>query len=136
MQKLYIRPTDVSPEVHFSVEQNIFLIRGNSSPEDVRAMYYPVIDWIKEFIDSLILDEAGRKIYTSEIPLRFQADLYYFNSSSAKFLYDIFMELQRLIPADIPFTVEWFYDKEDIDLREAGEDIASLAEMEFIYIKK
>ncbi len=46
------------------------------------------------------------------------------------------MELQRLIPAGIPFIVEWLYDKEDIDLKEAGADIASLAGMEFIFVPK
>ncbi len=136
MHELHISPTDISPEVHFSPEQNIFLIRGNSSPEDVRAMYYPVIDWVKEFINELIINEDVRKIYTHEVPLLFKTDLSYFNSSSAKFLYDIFMELQRLIPAGIPFTIEWFYDKEDVDLKEAGEDIASLAGMQFTYHPK
>jgi len=62
--------------------------------------------------------------------------LAYFNSSSAKFLYDIFLEMKRLIPAGIPYIVEWVYDEEDIDLKEAGDDIALLVEMEFSYISK
>ena len=33
-------------------------------------------------------------------------------------------------------VIEWYYDKEDIDLKEAGSDIASLAGMEFTYIQK
>jgi hypothetical protein len=136
MKELHINPTNISPEIHFQPSENIFFIRGNSSPEDVRGLYYPVIEWIKEFIDSLISTGDGLKIYTVEAPLRFQTDLCYFNSSSAKFLYDIFTELQRLIPAGIPFIVEWFYDKEDVDLREAGVDIASMAGMEFTYIPK
>jgi hypothetical protein len=60
----------------------------------------------------------------------------YFNSSSAKFFYDIFLELKRLVPLGIPFIVEWFYDEEDIDLREAGSDIALLVGLEFLYIPK
>lgn len=54
MQKLYISPTTTSPEIHFSPDENIFLIRGTSSPEDVRAMYYPVIEWVKLFVDNII----------------------------------------------------------------------------------
>ena len=136
IQELNIRPTNVSPEIHFLPEENIFIIRGNSSPEDVRALYYPVIDWIKKFIDSLVLTKSWRNSFTPEAPLRFRVDLLYFNSSSAKFLYDIFMELQRLAPAGIPFVVEWVYEKEDIDLKEAGSDIASLAGMEFTFVEK
>jgi hypothetical protein len=68
--------------------------------------------------------------------INYYADLVYFNSSSAKFLYDIFIELKRLIPLGIPVIVEWFYDEEDIDLKEGGMDIALLAEMEFLFIPK
>lgn len=134
MHKLYISPTSSSPEINFSPEENIFLIRGTSSPEDVRALYYPVIEWVNSFINNIL--EGKNKRYTPENPLKFQADLAYFNSSSAKFFYDIFYELKRLIPAGIPVVVEWHYDEEDIDLKEAGKDIASLAGMEFTYILK
>lgn len=134
MQKLYISPTTNTPEINFSPEENIFLIRGTSSPEDVRAMYYPVIEWVKSFIDDLL--KRGTNNYSSENPFKLQADLLYFNSSSAKFFYDIFFELKRLSPVGIPVTIEWFYDIEDIDLKEAGLDIALLAEMEFTYIAK
>ena len=134
MKKLYISPTPKTPEIHFSPDENIFLIRGTSSPEDVRALYYPVIEWIKNFIEDII--EGEFNIYTPENPLKFQADLAYFNSSSAKFFYDIFFELKKLPPSGIPVVVEWFYDEEDIDLKEAGFDIALLAEMEFTYIIK
>jgi hypothetical protein len=36
----------------------------------------------------------------------------------------------------IPVVVEWIYDEEDTDLKEAGSDIASLVEMEFTYVPK
>jgi hypothetical protein len=65
-----------------------------------------------------------------------QADLEYFNSSSAKFFYDIFSELKRLGTNNIPVIVEWFYDEEDIDQKEAGLDIALLVEMEFVFVPK
>lgn len=134
MQKLYISQTPTTPEIHFSPEENVFRIRGSSSPEDVRAMYYPVIEWIKIFIDDIIEGKLDK--YSPENPLKFQTDLSYFNSSSAKFLYDIFSELKRLSPSGIPVIVEWNYDEEDIDLKEAGSDIASLASMEFTFIPK
>ena len=134
MQKLYISKTSITPEVNFSPEENIFLISGISSPEDVRAMYYPVIEWVVAFVNEIV--EGKYKDYKPDYPLKFKADLVYFNSSSAKFLYDIFIELKRLIPLGIPVIVEWFYDEEDIDLKEGGMDIALLAEMEFLFIPK
>ncbi|HNW56760.1 MAG TPA: DUF1987 domain-containing protein [Bacteroidales bacterium] len=134
MQKLHIPPTSTTPEICFSPEDNTFMIRGTSSPEDVRALYYPVIEWARLFIDELIEKKSDR--YSKENPLRLQIDSNYFNSSSAKFFYDILLEFKRLAPFEIPLVVEWFYDKEDIDLQEAGSDIALLANMEFTFITK
>lgn len=134
MHKLHITPTQSTPEIIFSPEDNIFLIRGLSSPEDVRELYYPVIEWLRTFINEII--HKNSKIYTPKNPLKFQTDLDYFNSSSAKFIYDIFSELKKLSPHGIPIVVEWFHDEEDIDMKEAGIDISYLAEMEFTYISK
>lgn len=134
MKKLYISPTATTPEINFSPEENIFFIKGNSSPEDVRAMYYPVIEWVKSLASSII---DGKSLYfSSENPLKLTIDLEYFNSSSAKFLFDIFNELKQLTPAGIPVKIEWFHDKEDLDMREAGIDISLLLDMEFHYISK
>ena len=134
MKKLYISPAKTTPEILLSPEENTFYIRGISSPEDVRAIYYPVIDWIKEFIDEIL--EGDRKSYSSDFPLKLQVNLDYFNSSSAKFLFDIFSDLKRLIPAGIPLIVEWFYAEEDNDLKDAGKEIALLAGLELTYIMK
>jgi hypothetical protein len=134
MQKLYFPPTPLSPEICFSPDERIFFMKGISNPEDVRAIYYPIIEWFRNYIDTLIKDNSNH--YSEKSPLRFQVDLEYFNSSSAKFLYDIFLELKRLMATRIPVIIEWIYDEEDTDLKEAGSDIASLVEMEFTYVPK
>lgn len=134
MKKLYISPTPTTPEVSFSPEEDIYFISGISSPEDVRALYYPVIEWIKDLASDLINGKSLR--YSTENPLTLTVDLEYFNSSSAKFLFDIFNELKQLIPAGIPVNIEWHHDKEDIDMRDAGNDISLLVGMEFQYIQK
>ena len=134
MEKLFISRTSTTPEVNFSPKDNIFSISGVSSPEDVRAMYYPVIEWIKEYINEILVAKEIK--YTTGSPLKFTTELAYFNSSSAKFLYDIFLEIKRLTPYGIPFVVEWVYEEEDIDLKEAGVDIALLVDMDFLYISK
>jgi len=134
MQKLYFEPTDLTPEINFSPDENIFAIRGISSPEDVRALYYPVIDWIRTFVDDII--EGSVKVFHKDSPVRMHVDLSYFNSSSAKFLFDIFTELKRLKSSEVPVIVEWMYEAEDNDMKEAGSDIAGLVDMEFNYISK
>ncbi len=134
MEKLLINKTAITPEIHLSPEDNTFYIRGTSSPEDVRALYYPVIEWVTTFCSEII--ERNTYSYSNEKPLIFKADLDYFNSSSAKFLYDIFLEFKKLTTSGIPVVIEWHFEEEDIDLKEAGFDIATLAGMEFVYIPK
>jgi len=134
MQKFIIDPTVTTPRICFSPDNNQFYIQGVSSPEDVRSLYYPVLEWIKKFIDEVLA--VKHKMYNRDNPLRFQIDLTYFNSSSAKFFYDILIELKRLDAAGYPVKVEWFYDEEDSDMKEAGADISILVEMEFDLIPK
>lgn len=134
MQKLYISPTHSTPEIKFSPEEDIFFIKGTSAPEDVREMYYPVIEWIKIFVDDI--QDGENKLYSQDKPFKLQVDLEYFNSSSAKFLYDIFNDLKRLTSLNIPFIIEWYYEKEDLDMKDAGVDFSSLVETTFNYIQK
>jgi hypothetical protein len=134
MRKLHIKKTQISPEIMLNPDENLFFIRGNSAPEDVRALYYPVIEWLKIFVDDVRDGEI--KKFNAENPVRLHLDLSYFNSSSAKFLYDILLELKRLRELNIPFITEWMYEEEDIDMKEAGADISSLAEVEFAFIPK
>ncbi|MBI5009013.1 MAG: DUF1987 domain-containing protein [Bacteroidia bacterium] len=134
MENLFMASTLSTPEIRFFIKENIFRISGTSRPVDVRAFYYPIIDWVKELADEII----NKKIvyYSKSNPLRFQVDFVYFNSSSAKLLYDIFSELKRIHEEGIPVKVEWFYEKEDTDMLYAGEDFAILAEMDFVPVAK
>ncbi len=133
MQTLYVKSTHSTPEINFSPAEKIFKISGTSSPEDVRAMYYPVIEWIKIFVNDFL--EGEYPSYAGS-PFVFKIDLSYFNSSSAKFLFDILTELKRLNEAYKPVVVEWFYDSDDPEQEEAGIDLAALVEMNFKFISK
>jgi len=134
MQMLHIKATDNSPEILLSPQKNSFFIRGKSSPEDVRAIYYPVIEWMKIFIDDIL--EGEFKNFNAENPLKFQIDLSYFNSSSAKFLYDILQEFKRLNTGGTPIVVEWISEEGDTDMIDAGTDISLLAGFDFSFITK
>jgi hypothetical protein len=134
MEKLIIEPGRRTPGIKFSPGENIFYIRGTSSPEDARKMYCPVVEWINKFIEEIL--NSGVKTYNNENPIRFQIDLNYFNSSSAKFLFDILVGLKKLQPAGIPVIIEWYYEKGDNDEKEGGIDFSHLVEMEFTLIPK
>ena len=131
--KSFIRKgTDLTPEIILIPEEHKFSISGKSAPEDVRGLYYPVLEWMEEFAAGVRKSSP----YTDTNHLVFRLDLEYFNSSSAKFLFDILVHLRELNNSSVPVDVEWYYDEEDTDLREAGEDLALLCELPFKYCPK
>ncbi len=132
MKSFIRKATDLTPEIILAPEENKFIISGKSAPEDVRGLYYPVLEWMEEFVASV--RKSSR--YTDTNHLIFRLDLEYFNSSSAKFLFDIFAHLKDLGNDGVPVDIEWHYDEEDTDLREAGEDLALLCELPFKYCPK
>lgn len=134
MQKLYISPSRNTPEISFSPEENLFYMRGTSAPEDVRGLYYPVLDWFRKYSEELL--SGNDMIFSDDNPMILKIDLKYFNSSSAKFLYDILMEVKDMISRGVPVVVEWYYEKEDPELMEAGADISAIAGMKFRFIEK
>jgi hypothetical protein len=134
MEILNIEPSHISPAIRFIPEKNDFSITGMSAPEDVRALYYPVIEWIDKFNRELL--SGNNKIFNETNPLTLKIDLNYFNSASAKFLLDILLELKKTRESGVPVVVEWYYEEDDIDMKEAGEDISELVEMELKYIIK
>jgi len=105
-----------------------------SAPEDVRALYYPVIEWMNKFHEEVL--SGNYKTFTDTNALVFKIDLNYFNSASAKFLFDILLALKKVADAGISTIIEWYYEEDDIDMKEAGEDISELVEMELKYIIK
>ena len=134
MEILNIEPTHISPTIRFNPEKNDFSIIGKSAPEDVRALYYPVIDWMDKFKGEII--RGDYKIFNETNPLTFRFDLNYFNSASAKFILDILISLKKISESGIHVVAEWHYEEDDIDMKEAGEDISELVGMELKYIIK
>jgi len=132
MKSFTHRATELTPEIILAPAENRFVISGKSAPEDVRGLYYPVVEWMEAFAAEV---KNGNN-FTDSNPLRLKLDLEYFNSSSAKFLLDVLNILSALNDEGIPVEVEWHYDEEDVDLCEAGEDLSLLCELTFRYCPK
>lgn len=134
MEKLFSASDKYRPEILFSPEENIFRIIGISRPEDSNSLFQPAITWLNNFLEYLLSkDEIA---FTFEDPFIIQFDLSYFNSSTAKFLFDMIMVLKKMREAGIVVSIVWFYDKSDTDMREAGEHLSELAEIDFVYLPK
>ncbi len=133
MESLAIKATEFVPEILLDHINKTFYVKGNSRPEDVRDIYFPVVEWLNNY-RIFIKSVAGH--YSKDNPLIFQFDMGYFNSSSAKFLYDIIEALKQIQEDGTHLEIAWIWDEEDEDMREAGEDLEYLAEMDFVFITK
>lgn len=132
MKPLQINGTTVSPSVFFDPDTKVFEIGGYSRPENVRDFYFPLIQWIDEF-DSFLAN--AKALSTAIEPISFKFKFIYFNSSSAKFIYDIIIMLNNIQQTGIPLKIYWYYDEDDDELREAGEELSDMANVPFSFVE-
>ena len=127
MRKLIIDQTSNSPKVVLDPEQRIYEISGESRPPDVREFYDQILNWMDDF--SLHLTKLDDKAE----PVRFSFNFGYFNSSSGKLILDICKVLSRLQARGMNVSVNWHFEKEDVDMLEVGQEISRIVKFPFEY---
>lgn len=113
MENLYIPATERSPAVDFDFESGVLSLRGESYPEDTSRVFAPMFAALNEFLPNAV----GRAI-------RFEIELIYFNSSSAKALLNMFTLLDRAAAAGVEIVVDWRFAPDDETMKEFGEDFS------------
>lgn len=98
METIFIKATDVSPEVIINPGDNNYSISGGSRPESPSKFYDPVLKWI---------DKYGEK-HLNNATINFRIE--YFNTPSARVLREILDHLQQLYDKGVKITVNWYYD--------------------------
>ena len=130
MEKLVIEPTFNSPSVILDPESNQFNFSGESRPENVRKFYLPILEWLDSFAKEQ--SEMGSSARSSSLLVRFNFE--YFNSTSAKYILDIFKALNVLNDLGIEILVKWLYEEDDEDMLEVGEEMSRMSKLKFEYI--
>lgn len=121
---LKIEPTHKTPHVHLNAEMGIFEIGGRSIPEDSVGFYKKIIDWIDEYA-------------ASPLPLtEFKFELEYFNTSSSKNILEILKRLEKIHNDINIIKVIWYYEEDDEDMEETGEDYKVLLSVPFELVMK
>jgi len=125
MENMYIEATDRSPVVHFDFGQNQLKVSGESYPEDVSTFYRPIFDALDAYLTNLGNGNC-----------RFQFELIYFNSSSAKAIMMLMEKLDEAAKSGASVEVYWFYDEEDDTMRELGEEFGEDLEHAVFHLEK
>jgi hypothetical protein len=124
IQTLEIARTRDTPYVLLDAKNNTFQISGNSMPEDSARFYDPIFDWIEEYVK------------TPNKSTLLICDLEYFNSSSAKMLYQLFIELENIKELGEKINISWHYESEDKLIEEKGLEYKSILNIPFEMIPK
>lgn len=115
MSTIQFEGTAKTPRVAFHDSPLSMEISGRSIPENSIAFYTPLLDWVDEHL------KAGGVV---EVSIRLE----YFNTSSSKCLMDL---LKRVEQSAAEATVLWYYEEDDEDMLEAGEDYDAIIDMPF-----
>jgi hypothetical protein len=86
-------------------------IVGECYPENIQEFSSPVMTELKDAVP----DSGEYKV---------ELELFYFNSSSAKFFFDFFEFFEERAEAGVSVSVNWNYRADDDTMLEAGEDFA------------
>jgi hypothetical protein len=123
VDKLIVRPTRITPLVYFDPNRGLLELRGKSSPENAINFY-----------NNLLVALEKYAMYGSrDITANFKYE--YFNTSSSKCIFDIFRRLIKIGKQGHNLNINWYYEEEDDDMLEAGEDYSDLLGVDFNYIE-
>ncbi|NPA37104.1 MAG: DUF1987 domain-containing protein [Chlorobi bacterium] len=123
METIIREETTKTPFVKFDGEKGLVEIRGRSIPENAIEFYKPLIDWLDK--------------YAEQPPSKTSVNvkLEYFNTSSSKCILDIFRKFELLHKKGNEVEINWYYEEDDEDMFEAGEDYQSIVHIPFKMIE-
>lgn len=101
------------PKISADFENGVIEIEGISLPENPYHYYQPFMDELDDYLKS--------PLPKTTLSLKLE----YFNTGSALALRNTIQKLNDGLP-DNTFTVKWYYEKDDVDMLDSGEEFASI----------
>lgn len=123
MKNIEIEGSPKTPEIKFNADSGVIEIKGRSIPENSIEFYKPMIDWLEEYATSP----------QSQTIVNIQLE--YFNTSSSKCILDVFKKLEVISKNGNDVIINWYYEEDDEDMLEAGEDYQSIIRIPFKMIE-
>ncbi len=119
MEKLIIESTDEFPNVIFDKAAGKFEISGISIPHNSADFYMPLVEWFKKYC----------KNPNAETILECKLD--YFNTSSHKYLTEIFKILDEAYKNGMATKIIWYFNVEDEDMKLIGQELSHFLSLPF-----
>lgn len=123
MELISIGGTPKTPTVNMNPQTGVIEIKGRSIPENSIEFYKPIVDWLEEYSKNAVAKTVVN------------VQLEYFNTSSSKCILDVFKKLEALNKGLSNVVINWYYEEDDEDMLEAGEDYESIIKVPFKMIQ-
>jgi hypothetical protein len=123
MDAILIQGTPKTPDVSFDHSNGVLLLKGRSIPENSIEFYRPLVDWLENY------SSCPQPKTVCDIQLE------YFNTSSSKCLLDLFKKMEDMSKGGNEIIINWYYEEDDEDMLEAGEDYQSIINVPFKMIE-
>lgn len=123
MEKILLEETSNTPYVLFDFDNGLIEMKGRSIPEDSISFYQPLMEAMDAYV-------SNPKPVTN-----INVQLEYFSTSSSKCILDLFKKLEKIIKSGKTATINWYYEEQDEDMREAGVDYEAIIEVPFKIIQ-
>ncbi len=123
MLKLHLDGSPKTPEIDFDADSGVLVLRGRSIPENSVEFYAPLNQWLEEY--------EGSPNQKTTLDMKLE----YFNTSSSKCILDLFKRLEKMNGGATEVHVNWYFETEDEDMAEAGEDYQAIVELPFSIIE-
>ncbi|MCL2073178.1 MAG: DUF1987 domain-containing protein [Marinilabiliaceae bacterium] len=123
METIIREGTPKTPYVRLNGENGVIEIKGRSIPENSVEFYKPLIEWLDRY--------ANTPFDLTSVNIQLE----YFNTSSSKCILDIFKKLELVFKKGNKVEINWYYEEDDEDMFEAGEDYQSIISIPFKMIE-
>ncbi|MFN5628512.1 MAG: DUF1987 domain-containing protein [Bacteroidota bacterium] len=123
MELLERMQSETSPGIIMDPTKGFIKLYGRSIPNDAESTFRPVLDWMKEYIQN------------PQESTVFECEMDYFNSSSQKYMADIFKMSNQLFKKGKQIKIVWKYSKEDEDMKLIGEQFQNLINFPIVFLE-
>ena len=118
-EPLILIQTEDKPWVILDSDNNVFEIGGKSLPDNSTEFYTPVLEWISEYVK-----KPNKSTH-------FICKIDYFNSSSARNLYEIFKELEKIEQSGNEIKIIWYHELGDKLMENKGHEFKTVLNLPF-----
>ncbi len=121
---LEIKSSNKTPYIKFDPNTGVLEMKGRSIPENAVEFYKPLVEWLDKYAQ----DPKENTVVNVQLE--------YFNTSSSKCILDVFKKLEDINKQEgKDVVINWYYEEDDEDMLEAGEDYQSILKIPFKMIE-